>query len=106
MLIIILDFTSNCTLSLILLTLEKIVIPSHNNNKCKRINKLIEEKEVVTKIRNIRIQKEYSQEYIGVRLGIGQVVYHKLENGKTKLKIEILIKLAIILKVEISCFLE
>lgn len=67
-------------------------------------NKLIEEKveEIITKIRILRIQKEYSQEYVGDRLGIGQVAYHKLENGKTKLKIEMLIRLSIILEEEIS----
>jgi len=69
---------------------------------------LIEEKveKIISKVRNLRIQKEYSQEYVGDRLGIGQVAYHKLENGKTKLKIGVLIKLALILEKEISYFVE
>lgn len=71
-------------------------------------NNLIEEKveKIISKVRNLRIQKEYSQEYVGDRLGIGQVAYHKLENGKTKLKIGVLIKLALILEKEISYFVE
>ncbi|WP_438988231.1 helix-turn-helix domain-containing protein [Polaribacter sp.] len=71
-------------------------------------NNLIEEKveKIISKVRNLRIQKEYSQEYVGDRLGIGQVAYHKLENGKTKLKIGVLIKLALILEKEISYFIE
>tara|TARA_R110002049_G_scaffold1803_1_gene13686 strand:+ start:1734 stop:1958 length:225 start_codon:yes stop_codon:yes gene_type:complete len=63
-------------------------------------------KEIITKIRNLRNQKEYSQEYVGDKLGIGQVAYHKLENGKTSLKIEVVLKLAIILEVETSCILD
>jgi|SaaInl0LU_22_DNA_1037365.scaffolds.fasta_scaffold09815_3 transcriptional regulator with XRE-family HTH domain len=71
-------------------------------------NNLIEEKveKIISKVRILRIQKEYSQEYVGDRLGIGQVAYHKLENGKTKLKIGVLIKLALILEKEISYFVE
>jgi len=71
-------------------------------------NNLIEEKveKIISKVRNLRIQKEYSQEYVGDRLAIGQVAYHKLENGKTKLKIGVLIKLALILEKEISYFIE
>lgn len=36
-------------------------------------NNLIEEKveKIISKVRNLRIQKEYSQEYVGDRLGIG-----------------------------------
>ena len=63
-------------------------------------------KEIITKIRNLRNQKEYSQEYVGDKLGIGQVAYHKLENGKTSLKIEVVLKLAIILEVETSYILD
>ena len=63
-------------------------------------------KEITNRIRNLRIQKEYSQEYVGNRLGIGQVAYHKLEKGKTKLKIEIILKLALILQVDDTYFIE
>jgi|TARA_B110000208_G_scaffold92143_1_gene115924 transcriptional regulator with XRE-family HTH domain len=50
------------------------------------------------------LKKEYSQEYVGIQLGIGQVEYHKLESGKTTLKIDTLIKLAIILDVNTTYF--
>ena len=63
-------------------------------------------KEIRTKIRNLRNQKEYSQDYVGDKLGIGQAAYHKLENGKTSLKIEVVLKLAIILEVKTSYILD
>lgn len=69
---------------------------------------LLEEKveKVRKKIRTIRLKKEYTQDYVGDRLGINQRSYHRLENGKTELKLKILFKLAIILEVEINYFLD
>ncbi|GAB7257665.1 helix-turn-helix transcriptional regulator [uncultured Polaribacter sp.] len=63
-------------------------------------------KGIISKIKLLRNKKEYSQEYVGDRLGIGQVAYHKLENGKTSLKIDVLLKLAVILEVETSFILK
>ena len=63
-------------------------------------------KGIIIKIRNLRNTKEYSQGYVGDRLGIGQVAYHKLENGKTKIKLEMLLKLATILEVDANYFFE
>tara|TARA_B110000090_G_C13105569_1_gene340269 strand:+ start:414 stop:635 length:222 start_codon:yes stop_codon:yes gene_type:complete len=63
-------------------------------------------KEILHKIRKRRIEKEYSQEYVGIQLGIGQVAYHKLENGKTRLRIDTLLQLATILDVNATYFLE
>lgn len=70
--------------------------------------KKIEEKvkEITINIRNLRIKKEYSQEYVGDRLGIGQVAYHKLENGKTKLKLDTILKLATIFEVDANCLFD
>ena len=68
------------------------------------INKKL--KEVRLKIRTQRVLKEYSQEYVGVQLGIGQVAYHKLERNKTKLSLDVLLKLAIVLEVDATYFLE
>lgn len=45
------------------------------------------------KIKKIRIEKNYSQEYVAFELGISQKSYSDLENGKTYLKQEYLEKL-------------
>jgi transcriptional regulator with XRE-family HTH domain len=67
-------------------------------------------KEKVVKIRKriktVRLEKEYTQDYIGERLGISQIAYHKIENGKSQLKVEILLRLAAILEVDAEYFLE
>jgi len=36
-------------------------------------------KEILFKIRNRRLEKEFTQTYVAEKLGIGQVAYHKLE---------------------------
>ena len=58
------------------------------------------------RIRSLRQEKEYTQDYVGDRLGISQRSYHRIENGKTQLKIEILFRLAIIFEVDATYFLE
>lgn len=45
------------------------------------------------KIKSIRLEKNYSQEYVAFELGISQKGYSDLENGKTLLKQEYLEKL-------------
>lgn len=45
------------------------------------------------KIKKIRLEKKYSQEYVAFELGISQKSYSDLENGKTSLKEEYLKKL-------------
>ena len=51
------------------------------------------------KIKEFRERHEFSQEYVGIKLGISQQAYQKIENGTTELKIEILYMLAKIYKV-------
>lgn len=46
------------------------------------------------KIKEFRERHEFSQEYVGSKLGISQQAYQKIENGTTELKIEILYMLA------------
>ena len=58
------------------------------------------------RIRSLRLEKEYTQDYIGERLGVNQRTYHRLENGKSQLKVETLIKLATILEVNTKYFFE
>lgn len=63
----------------------------------------------LTKIRKrikfLRIEKGYSQYYLGNLLNISQISYHKLETGKTELKVKTLLELAEILEVEESYLL-
>lgn len=51
------------------------------------------------KIKEFRELHNYSQEYIGSKLGMSQQAYQKIENGTTELKIEMLFILAKIYKV-------
>lgn len=60
------------------------------------------------RLKSIRIEKGFTQDYIGEQLNISQISYHKLENGKTTLKLITFIKLAQILEVTecnlLGCF--
>ena len=58
------------------------------------------------RIRSLRLEKEYTQDYVGDRLGISQKSYHRLENGKSQLKVKTLLKLSTILEVDITYFLK
>jgi len=57
---------------------------------------------ILKKIRIARLEKEYSQENMADLLGISQCAYSNLENGKTKLGINCLIKISIILGFQLS----
>ena len=62
--------------------------------------------EIIRKrIKRTRTEKGYSQYYVGTRLNMSQIAYHKLENGKTQLKVETLLELANILEVKESYLL-
>ena len=56
------------------------------------------------KIKFTRLDKEYSQDYMGSRLFISQIAYHNLENGKSNLKIDTLLRIATILEVDVRDF--
>jgi len=51
------------------------------------------------KLRLLRLKKGFSQESIAFELGISQKSYSNIENGKTELKNDRIIKLAEILEV-------
>jgi transcriptional regulator with XRE-family HTH domain len=57
-------------------------------------------------LRQLRIQKEFSQEYMAVKLNISQEAYSKIELGKTELTLKRLYEIAIILDVPASEFLN
>lgn len=46
------------------------------------------------KIKEYRELHNYSQEYVGSKLGMSQQAYQKIENGTTELKLEMLLMLA------------
>jgi len=56
------------------------------------------------RIRLVRLEKGYSQDYMGNRLHMSQYAYQKIESGKTRLKVATLITLAIHLDVK-PCYL-
>lgn len=60
----------------------------------------------IRKIREGRIKKGYSQEYMGDRMGVAQVTYGQFENGKRRLTVENLVQIAIILEMPITYFFE
>jgi transcriptional regulator with XRE-family HTH domain len=51
-------------------------------------------------------KKQYSQAYIGQRMGMTQKAYSKIETGETKLTVHHLIQICDILEVELSEILE
>jgi len=58
---------------------------------------------------NIRYQREYrnyTQEYVAARLGISQNAYSKIELSYTKITVERLCQIAVVLEAEVSQFLE
>jgi transcriptional regulator with XRE-family HTH domain len=53
-------------------------------------------KELLAKIRNLRVNLNYTQEYVAYCLGITQKAYSKIESGKSQLTVERLIQLTTI----------
>lgn len=57
-------------------------------------------KAVATNIRKIRESKDYTQDYLAVKLAISQNAYSKIELGYTKITVERLFQIAQILEVD------
>lgn len=55
-------------------------------------------KTIGERIRNIREEKNYSQQYVGAKLGITQKAYSKLENGESRMSVDQLLKIGEILE--------
>lgn len=58
------------------------------------------------RIKIIRIEKGYSQDYMADMLNISQNAYHKLEKGYTRIHLEKFIDIAKILEVDFSELLK
>jgi transcriptional regulator with XRE-family HTH domain len=63
-------------------------------------------KKIIEKIKDIRLEKGYSHEYMAFELNLSQVAYSKLEKLETKLSVERLYKIADILEVKVGAILD
>lgn len=61
---------------------------------------------ILLKIRQLRNKKNFSQEFVADKIGISQSNYAKLENGKVKLNLEILQKIAAVLEMNLSDLMD
>ena len=62
----------------------------------------LQEKQIGTRIKNLREEKNFSQMYLSQRLGLSQKAYSKLENNETKLSVPNLLKIAEVLETSIN----
>lgn len=61
---------------------------------------------VCSKIRKIRIQRHYSQEYLAFKLGISQSYYAKIENGKKEISINMFFSILTLLETDFISFFD
>lgn len=59
---------------------------------------------VCEKIRLLRIEKNYSQEYIATMLNMSQSYYGRIENGKSTISVECLFKILFVLEADCTTF--
>lgn len=64
------------------------------------------EKEILHKIRMIRLERGYGQEYVAGEIGVSQSYYARLENGKAKLSVEKLAEILSILETDTFNFFQ
>ena len=57
-------------------------------------------KEAIKLIRKMRIEKNYSQEYLASKLNISQSYYGRIENGKANLDLETLNEILVVLEID------
>ena len=57
-------------------------------------------------MRNARLMRNYSQEYMALQLKISQNAYSKMEMGRTQITVETVFKIADILEVDIYTLLN
>jgi transcriptional regulator with XRE-family HTH domain len=62
--------------------------------------------EIGKNLKKLRELRNYKQEYVAEKLGISQVSYSRLENGKTRLDTQKLISIAQILEVDIMLIIN
>ncbi len=59
-------------------------------------------KELLEKIRNLRLAKGYTQEYMAEKIGIDTVNYGRIERGQTKITMDRFFKICEILEISPS----
>lgn len=57
-------------------------------------------KEILERIKNLRLEKGYTQEFMAHKIGLSSVGYHKIEKGQTKLTLETFLEIASFLNVD------
>lgn len=63
--------------------------------------KEVSDKGILFRIKEVRNEKGYSQEYVAEKLGMKQSGYALLENGRNSMSLKMLLQIAIIIDVEI-----
>lgn len=62
-------------------------------------------KDIGTRIRNLREEKNYTQDYLAQKLGITQKAYSKIEANQTRLPVDHLLKIAEVLETTVNTVL-
>ena len=65
-----------------------------------------EELSVVQRVKKVRVEKNFTQDYLAKKLGLSQKAYSKIENSESKLNVDTLIKISEILDTPITNFLD
>ena len=63
-------------------------------------------KRIALNLRNARLMRNYSQEYLAHQLKISQNAYSKMEMGRTRITVETVFKIASVLEVDIHALLN
>lgn len=63
-------------------------------------------KRIALNLRNARLMRNYSQEYMALQLKMSQNAYSKIEIGRTRITVETVFKIADILEVDIYTLLD
>lgn len=62
------------------------------------------DKTINEKIRLLRLEKNYSQEYVAAQLNLSQSYYGRIENGKRTISVACLMKILSVLDVDYNTF--
>jgi len=65
-----------------------------------------EELSIVQRVKKVRVEKNFTQDYLAKKLGLSQKAYSKIENSESKLNVDTLIKISEILDTPITNFLD
>ena len=62
------------------------------------------DKTINEKIRLLRLEKNYTQEYVAAQLELSQSYYGRIENGKRTISVDCLMKILSVLDVDYNTF--